>query len=88
MKKIFEEGKTYYGRSVCDYDCIWEFEVIKRTPKTLIVKEVEASKMNPTKERKCKIYYDENNEEEYIKPLGTYSMCLHVLAHNVVNEGE
>ena len=34
MKK-FEVGKAYEQRSICDHDCIFKIEVIKRTEKTL-----------------------------------------------------
>jgi hypothetical protein len=33
--KTFEPGKTYFGRSVCDHDCIFKITVAKRTPKTI-----------------------------------------------------
>lgn len=31
----FEIGKTYTTRSVCDHDCVFTIEVIKRTDKTI-----------------------------------------------------
>lgn len=31
----FESGKTYTGRSVCDYNCIIRVTVAKRTAKTI-----------------------------------------------------
>ena len=34
MKK-FEIGKTYFCRSACDYECIFEMKVISRTAKTI-----------------------------------------------------
>lgn len=34
----FEAGHTYTCRSVCDYDCVFSFEVTKRTAKTIWIK--------------------------------------------------
>ena len=39
--KNFETGKTSYMRSICDYDCIWRYKVIKRTKATLTIIEVD-----------------------------------------------
>lgn len=36
--KKFEVGKTYSTRSACDHECIFSFEVIKRTEKQLTLK--------------------------------------------------
>lgn len=62
----FEVGKKYSCRSIADRDCIFEFEIVKRTEKTVVIKD-------GLKEKRCKIYAE--NEEEYIYPLGKYSMC-------------
>lgn len=37
---IFEPGRTYSARSLCDWNCIWSFEVTARTPKTIKLREV------------------------------------------------
>jgi len=63
----FEVGKKYDCSSICDGDCVFEFEVIKRTEKTVTIKD------SFGKEKRCKIYTE--NDEEYIYPLGKYSMC-------------
>ena len=34
----FEVGRVYSVRSICDYDCIFQFEVVKRTDKTVWLK--------------------------------------------------
>ena len=62
----FEVGKKYSCRSIADRDCIFEFEIVKRTEKTVVIKD-------GLKEKRCKIHSE--NEEEYIYPLGKYSMC-------------
>lgn len=68
MKK-FEIGKTYSMRSICDYDCIWTYEVIARTEKTITITDGKETK-------KCRIIKNLSdwNNAESIKPLGSYSM--------------
>lgn len=34
----FVVGQTYGVRSICDHDCIFTFEVIARTPKTVVLR--------------------------------------------------
>jgi hypothetical protein len=34
----FEVGKTYSCRSACDYECVWNYEVVKRTDKSITIK--------------------------------------------------
>lgn len=36
--KAFKVGRTYSVRSICDYDCIFSFEVLKRSEKTITLK--------------------------------------------------
>ncbi|MGX4263134.1 hypothetical protein ACWJXY_06675 [Clostridioides difficile] len=61
----FEVGKTYATRSICDHDCIYTIEVIRRTNKTLTYQESNNIK-------RVKIRFTEDSE--YIK-LGNYSMA-------------
>lgn len=60
----FEVGKRYYSRSACDYDCVFEVEIVSRTEKSVVVKG-DANK-------RCKINID--NDGEYIVPEH-YSMA-------------
>lgn len=62
----FEIGKTYYTRSACDQNCVWIFAVVKRTEKTVTIKE-------PGKKPLTKRIYIYDNTE-MVKPLGSYSM--------------
>lgn len=64
MKK-FEAGKTYYSRSICDHECIFTIEVVKRTEKTVTY-------IYNGKQRRSTIKVDDNGE--YIKP-DNYSMA-------------
>lgn len=64
MKK-FEAGKTYYSRSICNHECIFTIEVVKRTEKTVTY-------IYDGRQRRSTIKVDENGE--YIKP-DNYSMA-------------
>jgi hypothetical protein len=60
----FEAGKTYYGRSICDYDCIHTLKVAKRTAKTIT-----------TDNGKLLRIFDWDGVEQ-VRPHGNYSMAL------------
>jgi hypothetical protein len=67
MTMQFEVGKTYSTRSMCDWDTVFSFEVLARTPKTMTLK------MHGEKVQKRGIYvYD---DVERCCPKGQYSMC-------------
>ena len=69
MKK-FEVGKKYSMRSICNHDCIWEFEVIARTAATITItdgKEIKRCRIN----KQISAY----DNKEAVFPLGRYSMC-------------
>ncbi|EGT4048681.1 hypothetical protein ERM65_11935 [Clostridioides difficile] len=72
----FEVGKTYATRSVCDHDCMFTIEVIKRTDKTITYKEYDTV-------RRAKIRF--NDDYEYIR-VGNYSMAPNFSAKNLVTE--
>lgn len=61
----FQVGKTYYSRSVCDYDCVWAHSIAKRTAKTVTL----------GNGKRCKIKINAFDGIEYILPLGNYSMA-------------
>jgi hypothetical protein len=70
----FIVGKTYWDRSICDYDCVFTFKILARTAKTVTV-EVHGK----TVKRGVSIW---ENVERF-KPFGTYSMCAVVSADRV-----
>ncbi|HFQ7706006.1 TPA: hypothetical protein ACKOIF_004085 [Clostridioides difficile] len=72
----FEVGKTYATRSICDHDCIYTIEVIKRTDKTITYKEYDTV-------RRAKIRF--NDDYEYIR-VGNYSMAPNFSAKGLVIE--
>lgn len=65
MKK-FEAGKTYSTRSICDSECIFAFEVLKRTAKTLTIRHGK-----DVFKRGIYIY----DGDEHCRPMGYFSMC-------------
>jgi hypothetical protein len=70
----FELGKKYTCKSVGDHNCTFCFEVESRTEKMVTVRKIE----NWTGSRailsnKVKVFVD--GEEEYIYPMGRYSMA-------------
>lgn len=63
MTASFETGKTYWTRSVCNHDCIFEVTVAKRTAKTITTTD--------GKRLGIKIWGD----VEQVAPYGRYSMA-------------
>ena len=63
----FEAGKTYEARSACDYDCIFSFEVVRRTARTITFLHHGQEKTRGVKQ--------DSGGEEFCFPLGRYSMA-------------
>lgn len=59
---IFQAGRTYLGRSPCDYDCTIAVTVAARTAKTLRTQEGKTLRITT------------DDRGEYVKPWGSYSM--------------
>lgn len=74
--KTFQIGSTYYMRSICDYDCIWRYKVIKRTKATITIQEVDCDN-HPYEgsEKVCRIWRGFAANYEAVRPLGSYSMA-------------
>ena len=73
----FEVGKTYTVRSLGDWDCVWQFTVVKRTAKfiTIIEKRVAGGTLlDGPKRVKIRQSYSEDGAE-WAMPLGQHSMC-------------
>lgn len=68
-KYTFEVGSTYWTRSVCDHDCVWQFEVLARTAKTITVKPAGSSKV-----QKFRIS-NKIIDSEVVYPFGHFSMA-------------
>jgi hypothetical protein len=62
----FEIGKTYHVRSICDWDCVFSFEVVKRTAQTVWLRDC-SGKVRARRVR-------EFDGSEACDPHGRYSM--------------
>jgi hypothetical protein len=80
----FEKGLEYTGVSIVS-DTIYQYKIIRRTDKSVWVKNAKDSKS--TVERK-KIYISEynNKKEEYFYPHGQHSMCAIIGASEKVQD--
>lgn len=67
----FQVGRSYATRSICNYDCIYSFEILARTEKTVTVK------VHGKTVRRGLSTYD---GVEQFKPFGTYSMAAVISA--------
>jgi hypothetical protein len=68
----FEVGKTYYCRSLCDYDAIFQIRVSARTEKTVVTSE--------GKRLRVKM----KDGVEAVSPRGRYSMSPTIYANKEV----
>jgi hypothetical protein len=71
MAHSFQIGKTYFVRSICDYDCIHSFTILARTAKSVTV-----TVHGKTVRRGLTNY----SGIEQFKPFGSYSMCAVICA--------
>ena len=69
----FEVGKTYYARSLCDYDCIESFTILART-----AKQVTVNVQGKVVRRGLNIW----EGVEHFYPHGKYSMAMSVYANS------
>lgn len=81
MDAKFETGKQYQVRSIGDHNCIWTFEVIRRTAKSIWVN-CEGEYQNK------RLVVSTRDSQEVVKPFGTYSMSPTLRASNVVKSNE
>ena len=78
----FETGRRYFCRSIGDYNCVWRFEIVRRTAKSVWIVEVDSN--DEPKRRAIKISgYD---GREFFEPFGSYSMSPAVYADNPVED--
>ena len=71
----FTVGEQLSARSLCDYDCVFRFEVVSRTNKFVTLKYYNELKRVGIKVR---------DGREYCSPLGSYSMSPTVSAQGGV----
>jgi hypothetical protein len=75
----FKVNETYSCRSVCDYDCVWTFKVIKRTAKNVWLKDRAGS----IARRAVKISIE---DREIVWPFGHYSMAPILSSANMTGD--
>ena len=73
----FEANKKYQGSFISNQDCKINIKVLKRTPKTVVVLDLDINE-----EKRLKISTHEG--VEYVKPEGNYSMAPRVRANRMV----
>jgi hypothetical protein len=71
----FKVGKTYSTRSVCDQDCVFSFQVMARTDKTVTIKPCRGGEVR----RKVRVF----DGVERMDPHGRYSMFPFLSADQV-----
>jgi len=72
--KQFETGKTYSTRSICDHNCIFSFEILRRTAKSVWIKDRDDN--NKPVRRGIEVWRD----VESFYPFGKYSMAAIISA--------
>lgn len=63
----FAAGRAYTCRSACDHACVWTFEVVRRTAKRLILREL-------GKQETVTVGIKIHDGRETCSPHGTFSM--------------
>lgn len=69
----FELNTRYSMKSPCDANCIWTYQVVKRTAKTVKLVRVSHSGEPTNDQKSCRVSVW--NGVEQVKPLGSYSMA-------------
>ena len=85
--KRFEVGKIYGTASICDSNCIFKFEVVKRSKHFVWLKDIHGD----TTRRKIETrQYTENGylKQEKCFPLGKYSMSPTLYATDILKNSE
>ena len=74
----FKVNKIYQMKSPGDQDCVWQYEVIKRTAKSVTLREIGENAQKTFR-------FTKYCECEGVFPLGQYSMAPILKATNEVN---
>lgn len=82
MDNKFIVGRTYFTKSICNSDVVYTYEAIKRTKKTVLLKD----KFGKLITRR--IYEIDNDGLERINPEGSYSMCPVICADRYFQEAK
>ena len=77
----FNVGSIYFMRSVGDADCVWRFQVVRRTEKSVWLKPWYSNFVEPGEVTRRKIAI--NGDCEIAEPFGRYSMSPVLKANNL-----
>jgi len=72
----FEVGNTYSATSPCDSDCVWTFEVTKRTAKFITLQDVRSAET-------MRVGVRVHSDAEWASPFGSFSMAPVICADRV-----
>jgi hypothetical protein len=75
--KIFQVGETYYDRSMCDHNCIYTADVIKRMNKSVLV--IIRDRYDKPVIRRIIV----RDGVEGFYPFGRYSMASYISANKI-----
>lgn len=64
----FTVGEIVTATSACDSDCVWTFEVIRRTAKFVTIRDTSSGEV-------FRVGVITSNGEEWARPFGAFSMC-------------
>ena len=78
----FIAGNIYSTSSICDSNCIFRFEVVRRSAKSVWLKDLSGIKKGVYRVK----ITDFHNESETCSPLGSYSMSPTISAEDVEKE--
>jgi len=78
----FETGRRYSVNSIGDSNCWWHFEIVRRTAKSVWIREVGSDEI---KRKAIRVWHD--GSAEAIDPLGSYSMSPSLKADQNVDMG-
>lgn len=77
--KQFKVGKRYSMSSPCNQECVWTYEVVKRTACTVTLQQIGNDGKPRGEQIRCRINktlttFNRNNAEAVL-PLGSFSMA-------------
>lgn len=68
IPQTFQEGQTVSCTSACDSECVWTFEIIRRSAKFITLQDLR------TRET-YRVGIRVHDDEEWASPFGSYSMA-------------
>lgn len=75
----FVAGQIYSTTSICDSDCVFRFEVVRRSEKSVWLKDLSGIKKGVYRVK----ITDYHQDSETCSPLGSYSMAPTISAEGI-----